>query len=191
MTRQFERKDFLIFGSPLITDEDIEEVVDTLRSGWIGTGPKVVQFEESFRKLIGCQHAISVNSCTAALSLALDIVGVGPGDEVITTPLTFAATANVIVHHGARPVFADVSRATGNILPDEIEKQITSKTRAIIPVHLAGRPCHMDEIIALAEKHELIVVEDAAHAIETYYRGRKAGPVKWSGGIYEDCPEKN
>ena len=177
MTKRFERKDFLIFGSPLITDEDIEEVVDTLRSGWIGTGPKVTQFEESFRKLIGCQHAISVNSCTAALSLALDLVGVGPGDEVITTPLTFAATANVIVHHGARPAFADVDKATGNILPDEIEKQITPRTKAIIPVHLAGRPCHMDEIMALAEAHELAVVEDAAHAIETYYRGRKAGNI--------------
>ncbi len=175
--REPERRDFLVFGSPLITEEDIQEVVDTLRSGWIGTGPRVARFEESFRRLIGCQYAIAVNSCTAALSLALEIGGVGPGDEVITTPMTFPATANVIVHHGARPVFADVDRATGNILPGEIEKRITPRTKAVIPVHLAGRPCQMDEIMALAEAYGLLVIEDAAHAIEACYRGHKVGNI--------------
>ena len=177
MARWSERSDFLVFGSPLITDEDVQEVVDTLQSGWIGTGPKADRFEQSFRELIGCQYAIAVNSCTAALSLALEIGVIGPGDEVITTPMTFAATANVIVHHGARPVFADVDRGTGNILPSEIEKHITPKTKAVMPVHLAGRPCQMDEIMALAKAHGLLVIEDAAHAIEAYYHGRKIGNI--------------
>jgi len=177
MTKRIERTEFLVFGSPLITDEDIQEVVDTLRSGWIGTGPRATRFEEAFRELIGCRYAIAVNSCTAALSLALEISGIGSGDEVITTPLTFSATANVVVHHGARPVFADVDRATGNILPDEIEKHVTSRTKAILPVHLAGRPCQMDEIMSIADAHDLLVIEDAAHAIETTYCGRKAGNI--------------
>ena len=177
MTECPERTEFLVFGSPLITDEDIQEVVDTLRSGWIGTGPRAARFEEAFRELIGCRYAIAVNSCTAALSLALGIGGIGPGDEVITTPLTFSATANVVVHHEARPVFADVDRATGNILPDEIEKHVTSRTKAILPVHLAGRPCQMDEIMSIADAHNLLVIEDAAHAIETTYCGRKAGNI--------------
>jgi dTDP-4-amino-4,6-dideoxygalactose transaminase len=177
MTRQPERKDFLVFGSPLITDEDIQEVVDTLRSGWIGSGPKTVRFEESFCRLLGCRYAIAVNSCTAALALALEIGGVGSGDEVITTPLTFAATANVIVHRGARPIFADVDRVTGNILPSEIERRITPKTKAIIPVHLAGLPCQMDEIMAIAASHRLLVIEDAAHSIEAFYRDRKIGNI--------------
>ena len=120
MTTSFKRNEFLVFGSPLITEADIQEVVDTLRSGWIGSGPKVMRFEEAFRSLIGTEYAIAVSSCTAALELALEIGGIGPGDEVITTPLTFVATANAIVHRQARPVFADVDRATGNILPAEI-----------------------------------------------------------------------
>ena len=177
MTTSFKREEFLVFGSPLITEVDIQEVVDTLRSGWIGSGPKVMRFEEAFRSLIGTEYAIAVSSCTAALELALEIGGIGPGDEVITTPLTFVATANAIVHRQARPVFADVDRATGNIAPAEICKHITPKTRAIVPVHLAGRPCQMDEIMEIAHEHGLLVIEDAAHAIEAYYRGRKIGNI--------------
>ncbi len=172
-----KRSEFLIFGKPAIEEEDIQEVIDTLRSGWIGTGPKTSQFENAIQTLLGVKHTIAVNSCTAALSLALEIAGVGDGDEVITTPLTFAATANVIVHRGARPVFADVDRATGNISPNEIEKRITSKTKAIIPVHLAGCPCDMDAIMELANLHNLIVIEDAAHALEAIYKGRKIGAI--------------
>ncbi|MBN2004375.1 MAG: DegT/DnrJ/EryC1/StrS family aminotransferase [Anaerolineae bacterium] len=178
MEKPFEpRSEFLIFGSPLIMEEDIQEVVATLRSGWIGTGPKVARFEAAFRELIGCRHAIAVNSCTAALSLALDLAEVGSGDEVITTPMTFAATANVIGHHGAQPVFADVDRASGNILPKEIERHITPKTKVLMPVHLAGRPCQMDRIMEIARAHNLLVIEDAAHAIEAYYQGAKVGNI--------------
>ena len=166
MTTPFKRTEFLVFGSPLIMEVDIREVVDTLRSGWIGTGPKVIQFEEAFGALIGARYATAVSSCTAASELALEIGGIGPGDEVITTPLTFAATANVIVHRRARPVFADVDRVTGNISPAEIRKHIAPKTRAVVPVHLAGRPCQMDEITELAQEHGLLVIEDAAHPIE-------------------------
>jgi dTDP-4-amino-4,6-dideoxygalactose transaminase len=178
-----ERSEFLVFGSPLITEEDIKEVVDTLRSGWIGTGPRTTRFEELFRGLIGCRHAVAVGSCTAALSLALEICGVGPGDQVITTPMTFPATANVIVHRGAEPVFADVDIATGNIMPEEISRRVTSRTKAIIPVHFAGYPCFMDEIMAISEAHGLFVIEDAAHAIESYYRGRKIGNIGHFGAF--------
>ncbi len=172
-----KRREFLVFGKPTIEEEDIQEVIDTLRSGWIGTGPKTIQFEKAMQKLLGVKSAIAVNSCTAALSLALEIAGISKGDEVITTPLTFVATANVIVHRGAHPVFADVDRKTGNISPYEIEKQITPRTKAIIPVHLAGRPCNMNAIKELANIHNLIVIEDAAHALEATYKGRKIGAI--------------
>ncbi len=137
------RKEFLIFGSPAIEETEIEEVVATLRSGWIGTGPRVARFEESFAAYLGSPHALALNSCTAALHLSMIAAGVGPGDEVITTPHTFAATANAIVHTGAVPVFVDVQRRTQNIDPDLIERAITPRTRAILPVHFAGRPCDM------------------------------------------------
>lgn len=172
-----DRLDFLVFGSPLVLEEDIEEVVDTLRSGWIGTGPKVARFEQAFRQMLQIECAVAVSSCTAALSLALDVIGIQPGDEVITTALTFPATVNVIEHHGARPVFADVDLRTFNISPEEIEKRITARTKAIIPVHLAGHPCAMDEIIGLARARHLFVIEDAAHALETEYHGRRAGTL--------------
>ena len=171
------RDSFLVFGQPLIGEEEIREVVDTLKSGWLGTGPKVHKFEEDFKDYIGCRHALALNSCTAGLFLALETVGVGAGDEVITTPMTFAATGNVVIHHGATPVFVDVDRHTMNIDPDLIESAITSRTKAIMPVHMTGRPCKMDEIMDIAHRHSLYVIEDAAHAIETWYGDRKVGDI--------------
>ncbi|MBI4583930.1 MAG: DegT/DnrJ/EryC1/StrS family aminotransferase [Planctomycetes bacterium] len=167
----------LIFGSPYIGEEEVAEVVATLRSGWIGTGPKVKKFEEMFREYVGAKHAIAVNSCTAALHLSLLVSGVGPGDEVITTPMTFCATANAILHTGARPVFADVDEATMNIDPGQIQAAITPRTRAIVPVHLAGRPCDMERIERLARTFGLLVIEDAAHCIEGRFHGRKIGAL--------------
>lgn len=171
------RDELLIFGQPAITDEDIDEVVDSLKTKWIGTGPKVARFEDEFKKYIGASFAIAVSSCTAALHLSLLAAGIKAGDEVITTPLTFAATANVILHVGAKPVFVDVDRTTGLIDPSLIERAITSKTRAIMPVHLCGRPCEMDEIMQIAKDRGLVVIEDAAHAVETVYKGKKIGTV--------------
>ena len=171
------RPKFLIFGKPKITSKEIVEVNKTIRSGWLGTGPKTHQFEEDFKKYIGCKHAVAINSCTAGLHLALDVLGISDGDEVITTPLTFSSTANVIVHHRAKPVFADVDQNTWNIDPVEIAKKITRKTKAIIPVHLHGRPCEMDRILELAQKHKLFVIEDAAHAAEAIYKGRRIGTL--------------
>lgn len=171
------REKFLIFGAPAIGEAEIQEVVETMRSGWLGTGPRCQKFEEAFRHYAGAEHAIALNSCTAGLELALEAAGVGPGDEVITTPLTFCATANVIVHRGAIPVFADVDRQTGNIAPEEIERSITAKTKAIVPVHLYGWPCRMDEILKIARSRGLYVIEDAAHATEAWYEGRKVGSI--------------
>ena len=171
------RKKFLIFGSPIIEENEIREVVDSLKSGWISTGPKVSIFEEAFREYIGCAHAMALNSCTAGLHLALVVAGIKGGDEVITSPMTFAATANTIIHAGGRPIFADIDRRTMNIDPVEIKKKITEKTRAIVPVHFTGRPCDMDAILRVADTHGLYVIEDAAHAIETCYKGRKVGTI--------------
>lgn len=172
-----KRKNFLVFGKPFIGEEEIKEVVATLRSGWWGTGPKTELFEKEFGDYIGSKCAISVNSATAGLHMALKGLGIGEGDEVITTPLTFVSTANVIVHCGATPIFADVDRSTWNIDPAEIEKKITKKTKAILPVHLHGRPVEMDKIIKLAKKYKLRVVEDAAHAAEACYKGKKIGTI--------------
>lgn len=171
------RSDFLVFGRPQILQPEIDEVVDTLRSGWIGTGPKTHEFEEQFKRYVGCQHALAVSSCTAALELALDVLEIGPGDEVILPPMTFASTGNVVIHRGATPVFVDIDRDTMNIDPERISDAVTERTKAIIPVHLSGLPCEMDEITALARRHELWVIEDAAHAIESYYRDRKVGAI--------------
>jgi dTDP-4-amino-4,6-dideoxygalactose transaminase len=171
------RDDFLVFGRPPIEDPEIAEVVATLRSGWIGTGPRVARFEELFKRYIGCEHAVAVSSCTAALHLSMVVSGVKAGDEVITSPMTFCATANAVVHTGARPVFADVERETGNLDPDRVEAAITPRTRAIVPVHYAGRPCRMDRLEALARRHGLLLIEDAAHAIESAYHGRKIGTI--------------
>lgn len=171
------RSEFLVFGKPRIEEEDIAEVVATLRSGWIGMGPRTVQFERDFAEYVGAKHAIAVNSCTAALHLALIAAEVGPGDEVITTPLTFAATANVVVHLGATPIFADIDRRTQNIDPASVAAKITPRTKAILPVHMLGRPADMDALLALAAQHNLAIVEDAAHAVETVYRGRHVGTI--------------
>lgn len=171
------RGKMLIFGSPRVESDEINEVVDSLLSGWLSTGPKVARFEDQFRQYIGCRHALAVSSCTAGLHLALIALGIGPGDEVITTPMTFAATANVIIHAGATPVFVDISLPSMTIDPDLIEAKITPRTKAIIPVHLAGRPCDMDAILDIAGRHHLRVIEDAAHAVEAVYHGRKVGDI--------------
>jgi dTDP-4-amino-4,6-dideoxygalactose transaminase len=171
------RNESLLFGAPDIREPEIQEVVETLRSGWLSTGPRCRKFEELFCEYIGCEHAIALNSCTAGLELALEVLGIGPGDEVITTPLTFCATANVVVHRGAKPVFVDVDRETGNIDPDLVPRAITDKTKAILPVHLYGRPCAMDELMNIARERGLFVIEDAAHATEAWYRGRKIGTI--------------
>lgn len=172
-----KRKDFLVFGKPYFEEKDIDEVVDTLRSGWWGTGPKTELFENKFKGYVGSTYALGVNSATAGLHLALKALGVGPGDEVITTPLTFCSTVNVILHVGATPVFADVDINDWNIDPREIEKKITKKTKVILPVHLHGRPCKMDAIRKIAKKHTLSIVEDAAHAAEAWYKGKKVGDI--------------
>ena len=171
------RPDFLVFGKPRIEEDEIAEVVATLRSGWIGMGPRTLRFEEEFAAYTGARHAIAVNSCTAALHLALIAAGVGAGDEVITTPLTFAATANVIVHQGATPVFADVDRRTQNLDPARVAERITPRTRAILPVHLHGRPAELDPLLGLAREHDLALIGDAAHGAEAAYRGRHVGTL--------------
>jgi dTDP-4-amino-4,6-dideoxygalactose transaminase len=157
----------IIFGAPQIGEAEIREVVDTLRSGWIGTGPKTRRFEHEFAGFLGARHAIATNSGTAALHLGLKALGVGFGDEVVTTPFTFVATANVIEHCGATPVFADVRLTDGNIDPDEVERHVTGRTKAIIPVHYAGCVADVGEI---RRRHPLVpIVVDAAHAVEAQY----------------------
>ncbi|MFH1861641.1 MAG: DegT/DnrJ/EryC1/StrS family aminotransferase [bacterium] len=175
------RKEFLVFGAPAIQEEEIAEVVATLRSGWLGTGPKVGRFEALFRAYIGAQHALALSSCTAGLHVVMFAAGIKPGDEVITSPLTFAATANAILHAGATPIFADVEPGTLNLDPEQVNKQITPRTRAIIPVHLYGRPCNMDALLDIAQRHQLLFIEDAAHAIEAIYRGRRMGTFGLAG----------
>ncbi len=170
------RAEMLVFGSPQILDDEIEEVVEALRSGWIGMGPRVAAFEEDFRRYVGAGHAIAVSSCTAALHLAMIACGIGPGDEVIVPTMTFVATANAVLHAGGTPVFADVDRS-GCLDPESAASAITERTRAMIPVHFAGRPCRMDAILGLAAEHGLDVVEDCAHAIETRYNGWRAGTM--------------
>ena len=169
------RGKFLVFGAPLIEEPEIEEVVGCMRRGWIGTGPKVHEFEKNFTAFKGSRHAIALNSCTAALHLSMFAAGIRPGDEVITTPMTFCSTINAIIHCGATPVLADCDRETMNILPDKIEKKVTARTKAILPVHFAGRCCDMDPIMEIVRTYDLLVIEDCAHAIESEYHGQKAG----------------
>jgi dTDP-4-amino-4,6-dideoxygalactose transaminase len=160
-----------------ITEEEIAEVVDTIRSGWLTTGPKTQLFEERFREYVGSKHAVAVSSCTAGLHLMLMAGGIGEGDEVITTPLTFCATVNTILLQRATPVLADIMLDDYDIDPDEVEKKITPRTKAIMAVHYGGQPCRMDELAAIAKKHRLWLFEDAAHATGASYKGTKIGSV--------------
>lgn len=168
---------FLVFGKPVIGDDEIAEVVASMREGWLGTGPKVARFEREFAAYRQAPHAVAVNSCTAALHLAILAAGIGPGDEVITTPLTFCATVNAIVHAGGTPVLADVDPRTMNLDPSAVEARISSRTKAIVPVHFAGRPCEMDALLAIAERHGLRIIEDCAHAVEAEWDGRPLGTL--------------
>lgn len=165
------------YALPLIEDEEIKEVLDTLHSNWLSKGPKTVEFEKQFGDYVNSNFAIGLNSCTAGLHISQLAAGIGPGDEVITTPYTFVASANTIIHTGAKPVFVDIDPVTMNIDPSKIEEKITERTKAIIPVHFAGYPCDMDPILEIARKHNLVVIEDAAHAVYTQYKGRMVGSI--------------
>ncbi len=171
------KRDFLVFGSPLIEQAEIDEVVACLRSGWIGTGMRASRFEAEFATYKSVPAAVAVNSGTAALHLSALVANLGERAEVITTPMTFCASVNAIIHAGGTPVLADIDPVTLNIDPNEIEKRITSRTRAIEPVHFAGRPCDMAAITALGRRYNLRIIEDCAHAVETEYRGQKAGTI--------------
>ncbi|MCS6943765.1 MAG: DegT/DnrJ/EryC1/StrS family aminotransferase [Geminocystis sp.] len=178
-------KKIIPFHKPHITEEEINEVVDSIKSGWLTMGPKTIEFEKQFKDYIFAtsetpeekRFAISVNSCTAALHLALKAIGIRPGDEVIIPTNTFIATAEVVTYFGAKPVLCDIEEDTHNIDVSKIESLITPKTRAIIPVHFAGQPCDMDEILEIAEKYNLKVVEDAAHALPSKYKGKMIGTI--------------
>ncbi|PIQ97879.1 MAG: UDP-4-amino-4,6-dideoxy-N-acetyl-beta-L-altrosamine transaminase [Nitrospinae bacterium CG11_big_fil_rev_8_21_14_0_20_56_8] len=165
----------LPFHRAWLDDDEINEVVDTLKSGWMTTGPKARQFEEDFQNYIGCRHAIALNSCTAGLHLAVAVSRFNEGDEIITTPMTFPATSNVLVHERLEPVFVDIEPGTLNLDASRIEAKITSRTRGILPVHFGGHPCDMDAIEDIAARHRLAIIEDAAHAIESRYKERKVG----------------
>ena len=169
------RDKFLSFSLPLIGNEEIEEVVAALKSGWLTSGPRTRQFEQEFRDYTGAEATLALNSCTAGLHLALKALNVGPGDQVITTPLTFAASVNVIEHVGATPVLVDVEPDTLNISPELAERAVTPATRAIIAVHYAGHPAELDALRAVAESHGLHLIEDAAHAVGAEFRGQRIG----------------
>lgn len=166
---------FLVFGQPQIEQAEIDEVVDSLHNAWLGTGPKVARFEHDFASYKGVPHVAALNSCTAALHLSMLAAGLKPGDEVITTPFTFCATVNAIIHAGGTPVLADINPVTLNIAPESVHQKITPKTRAILPVHFAGRPCDMDALTEIANHYNLKIIEDCAHAIESEYHGQKTG----------------
>ena len=185
------RGTFLPFSIPTIGEEEISEVVDSLRSGWITTGPKVKRFEESFKNYVGAPYAVPLSSATAGLHLAMLALGLKPGDEVITTPMTFAATVSMIVQGGGTPVLADIEASgTLNIDVEQMRKKITPRTRALVPVHFAGQPCDMDAIFALAREFDLAVIEDAAHAIGTEYKGARIGSLD-SISVFSFHPIKN
>ena len=171
------RETFLPVARPWIGEEEKQEVLRTLDSDWITTGPKVQQFERLVADAVGARHAVAVSSCTAALHLALAARGIGPGDEVLISPLTFACNANVVLHQGATPQLVDIRCDTFNMDPDRIEEAITERTRAIIPVHYAGQPADMDAILTIARRYNLTVIEDAAHALGAVYKGRPIGSI--------------
>ncbi|MDT3696521.1 MAG: DegT/DnrJ/EryC1/StrS family aminotransferase [Ignavibacterium sp.] len=170
-------KDYLLFHKPFISEEEINEMVDTLRSGWLSMGPKTIKFEEEFNKYIGAKKSVAVNSWTAAGHLTLEAFGIEKGDEVIVPTMTFPATAEIVCYFGAKPVIVDVDEDTLNISLKEIEKAITPKTKAIIPVHYGGQPCDLDEIQQIAKAHNLKLLEDAAHSLPATYKGKKIGTI--------------
>jgi dTDP-4-amino-4,6-dideoxygalactose transaminase len=165
------------FHKPYITDEEINEVVDSLKKGWLTMGPKTIEFENQFKNYIGSKNAIAVNSCTAGLHLALRAIGLKEGDEVIVPSTTFVATAEVVNYFNAKPVLVDVEKDTHLIDVSKIEEKITPRTKAIIPVHYSGQPADMDEILEIARKYSLYVIEDAAHALPAWYKGKKIGTI--------------
>ncbi len=171
------RSEFLSFSPPLIGEEEIDEVVKTLRSGWITTGPQVERFQADFRDFVGAEAALALNSCTSALHVALAALGIGRGDKVVSTPMTFASSIHVIEHVGAQPVLVDVEPDTLNIDPAQIDAAVRADPtiKAILPVHLYGHPCEMGPILDIARRHKLAVIEDAAHSLPASYRGRMIG----------------
>ncbi len=185
-----EHEAFLPYNLPDISEAEIDAVVDTLRSGWLAPGPRVRAFEQEFAAYTGAKHAIGLDSATAGMHLALIASGIGPGDEVITTPTTFAATVNVIIHAGATPVLADIRLDDYCIDPAAIERAITPRTRAIMPVHHGGSACRMDEIMAIAARHKLLVIEDAAHGLGTYVGERPVGGIG-DATVFSFYPTKN
>ncbi len=176
-TIKTRRSTFLSFSPPNLSEDEVGAVVDTLRSDWITTGPKTKQFETEFGAFIGAEASLALNSCTGGLHVALAALGIGPGDEVITTPMTFCSTANVIEHVGARLVLADVEPDTLTIDPARVAEAITPRTRAILPVHYAGHPAEMRPLLALAHQNKLQIIEDAAHSLPASYEGRKIGTI--------------
>jgi dTDP-4-amino-4,6-dideoxygalactose transaminase len=190
--KSFQKRDtFIPYNQPDLTDAEIDEVVATLRSGWIARGPRTVEFEKEFAAYVGAKHALALNSCTAALHVSLLSAGIGPGDEVITTPMTFASTANTILHCGATPVFADIDYRTGCIDPEQVKTKITPRTKAIVPVHYSGQVCDLDALYELADKHGLFVSEDAAHALWSRYKGRLIGHELQGAACYSFYATKN
>ena len=165
------------YGRQTIEEDDIQAVVDVLRSDYLTTGPKIAEFEKMVADYVGAKYAVAISNGTSALHAACFAAGIQPGDEVITTPLTFAASANCVLYCGGTPVFADVDPKTYNIDPEDIRRKITDKTKAIIAVHLAGQPCDMDEIHKIAKEHDLLVIEDGAHALGSVYKGKKVGTL--------------
>ena len=186
------RKEFLPFAKPLVSEEAIADVADSIRKGWMAMGPKTVDFENKFADYVGSKYAVSVNSATAGLHLAVMAL-IQPGDEVITTAMTFASTVNAIIFSGGKPVLVDIDPHTFNIDVTAVEKAITPKTKAIIPVHFAGRPCDMDALEALAEKYNLSIIEDAAHALGAQYKGKKIGAGRGKNhiAVFSFHPTKN
>ena len=185
------RENWMPFCLPDVSEAEIESVTAAVRSGWWAKGPRTIEFEKKFAEYVGAKHCIGLNSCTAALHLALAASGIGPGDEVITTPLTFAASANTILHVGATPVFADIDMETGLIDPKEIEKKITKKTRAVVPVHYSGLAADLGEIGKLCDAYNLFLSEDAAHAVETRYNGQLIGGKPRGAVSYSFYATKN
>jgi len=184
------RTTFLPFSTPTLEDAEINEVVDSLKSGWITTGPKVKRFEDAFRAYVGAPYAVPLSSATAGLHLTLLALGIKEGDEIITTPMTFASTVSMIILCGGKPVLADIEPGTLNIDINQVKEKITSRTKAVIPVHFAGQSCDMDPLFALAKEHGLTVIEDAAHAAGTEYKGQRIGSLD-SISIFSFHPNKN